>query len=720
MLLFASLPAYENYQPIWPGLTVFPDHLESHVAYYIPTSLELLPTQAGDPDFFLLSYHGDFSDVQGGLLHFRLGFAPLPEAYREEAHSMGWTSRAAAFERGRFRVRLRSLIEGEPDQLFSWHLMPSVGRELVSPSLSLDARETQCLKALLDDAENAVEVETDLSYMGLVPGIPWLVSASLPALRTQLAALLPEEPVDAGRVAVAFLSLPEGDASPFTYQALYPNAVQPSRDILLTEFAMRSLDMLFIKQPCEDEFAPALYRLRPAAAEDPPAITCDLLPLRLEMRSAAVSWDVGSFIRSIDTPVKRQKLFPTVTRVSPFAETEVHVISRVPCDSRFLRKVAVDIRYMGKNGVPEYRSYTLDDDNYLHKFSTYYPALMGDFRLAARFTTFLAPKDGNGWPVVYRGEYLDITGPVVEVTRENIKMDFVHIEAEPGVFTLAASVELSLYSSDPGISNPITPDSGTSESGISNPSTANSGTPDPGTSDPTMSDPGMSNPGMSDPGTSDPTMSDPGMSNPGMSDPGMFDPGTLGPDTSDSGTSNVDTSEHNTSCLDPAAVDSETPSQPLVQLLLNESSPSAWIALPGVESTAELYVIAKAQAADKPSGVLREVYAGRVNGRQVRIAEYQLRVLDPDQITVRLDPQAAGKFAFVQVLLASLTGSGRAFELKPDQLVTWNLFRNSIFEEMKYRYRLDYVPINDKGHTLPMVSTDWQESNLASLTILPP
>jgi hypothetical protein len=155
-------------------------------------------------------------------------------------------------------------------------------------------------------------------------------------------------------------------------------------------------------------------------------------------------------------------------------------------------------------------------------------------------------------------------------------------------------------------------------------------------------------------------------------------------------------------------------------LLLNESSPSAWIALPGVESTAELYVIAKAQAADKPSGVLREVYAGRVNGRQVRIAEYQLRVLDPDQITVRLDPQAAGKFAFVQVLLASLTGSGRAFELKPDQLVTWNLFRNSIFEEMKYRYRLDYVPINDKGHTLPMVSTDWQESNLASLTILPP
>src|SRR5215471_12635069 len=77
MLLFGSPPMGVDGEPVLPSLTAFPDHLNSKAIYYLPPTLVLLTTSEGDPDFFLLRYHGDFTQTKGGWLRFRLGFSTI-------------------------------------------------------------------------------------------------------------------------------------------------------------------------------------------------------------------------------------------------------------------------------------------------------------------------------------------------------------------------------------------------------------------------------------------------------------------------------------------------------------------------------------------------------------------------------------------------------------------------------------------------------------------
>jgi hypothetical protein len=615
MLLFSAPPFGPDAQPLLSGVTTFRDHLKTELAYYLPPALSLLSSASGDPDFFLMRYHGDSAVAEGGLLRFRLGFGPLSESLRQTATAAGWQLREAAFEPARFRLRLRSLQDGQPDQLGDWHRLTPVGRELVAPAVSLNSRETQFLEGLLAEAANIVEVELDLRYSGLVPGLPWLVSAQTTALKTLLAALLPPGPVRSDQIIAAFLSLPEGNANPLTFQPLENGATMPDRDAILGEVAVRSLGGLLERQSGVDEFAPATYQLEPAAPTDPPSIAWDLLPSRQESRAYALNWAVSSFVHSFDTPEERRKLFPAVSEVSPFTEVDVHVISHVPYDPRFLRKAVVDLRYRNPTGVSEIRSFSFDGTVDVQSFRTYYPTA-ADFQLDYRITTTQSPPGGIGWPTVRKGAYVPADGLVVEVNRATIGMDFVRVECDPEVFSKAASVKVALFSSDPA--------------------------------------------------------------------------------------------------------KPETAARPLFELDTTSICPAAWVALPGVDPSANLYLRAVAHGPGDPEPLPVVLDSGPVLNRYVHIPEYRVEVLDSDRVTIYLDPDLADRFAVVRVTVAPFSGDGFTYTLQPAKPVLWNFFRDSIFASLRYRYRLDYVAIDPGGGTQPMASTDWLPAQEVTLLISPP
>ena len=190
------------------GLVLFPDHRDSRVLHYLPAEVGLATEPSGEPDFLLLRYRGDSSGAAGGLLRWRLELAPPPPFWSTAAEAAGWRPRAVAFDEGRFRFRLRSLVEAARDEAGDWHSITAAGHELAATSVGLTPRETQFLQLLLEAGGSVVEVELELSYRGLVPGIPWLATAQTAALKTYLAALLPPAAVREDEVVAAFLSLP--------------------------------------------------------------------------------------------------------------------------------------------------------------------------------------------------------------------------------------------------------------------------------------------------------------------------------------------------------------------------------------------------------------------------------------------------------------------------------------------------------------------------------
>jgi len=605
MLTFGTLPAG---LPDLAGLTVFPDHRDAKVLFYLPPGMELANTPGGDPDFYLLRYHGDFALAAGGLLRFRLRFSSAADKVRQAVETSGYKLRQTGFDAGRFHLRLRSMQQGAADQTGDWRPLALASDEVSVPALSLTPLETQFLEALLSDGVSAVEIDSELSYSGLVPGAPWLVTIDVTRLRPLLTALLPASPVRADQVAAAFLSLPEGDASPITWRALQPDAPAPARDAMLNETAARALPLLFDAQPASDVFTPALYTLRAAAAGDAAQLPIDLIPPRQQSQICRLSWSVTSLYKSLDTPEKKKRIFPPVSNVSPFANVDVNVINRLPYDSHYLRKATVDLRYIGASGVEEVKNYTFDGTSQVFRTNVTYPSQVGDFQLDYRVTTFLSAPGGNGWPVIRKSAFTKADGPVVDLNRQAAGMDFVHVETEPQVFEKAASVAVSIYR--------------------------------------------------------------------------------------------------------PA-----DNSKALVEVQVAADHPSAWVALPGVASADALRARVVAHAPGTPEPPPYTIGDGPIADRRVAVTAWQLEVLDPDRITVRVDPAAAPRFAMLNITLAAMGEEGRAQPLTVDAPITWSLFRNSVFDQITYRYRLNYILLDANGQARPIATTDWVTSHETNLVV---
>jgi hypothetical protein len=593
--------------PELAGLTVFPDQKDAQVLYYLPPGLELATLPNGDPDFYLLRYHGDFAAAEGGLLRFRLNFSgPAPDA-QQGLQAKGYQLRQVGFYAGRFRLSLRSMQESKQADSGSWRPLSLTSDEASVSALSLTPRETQFLESLLTDGVSAVTVDSELHYTGVVPGMPVLVTLDVPKLRPLLTAMLPPDPVEADHIVAAFLSMPEGDSSPIAWRLLQPIAAPPTRDAIVSEAALRAIPLLFDTQLAADSFAAAVHSLRAASANDPVQRDIDLIPPRQQGQSLQLSWSVTALYQDLSDTERRQRLFPPVGNVSPFANVDVSVINRLPYDPHYLRKATVDLRYSGAAGVPETKSCTFDGANQLFRFSVTYPSAVADFQLSYRLTTFLSPPGGAGWPVIHKGDFLKADGPVVEINQQLAGMDFLRIEAEPQVFQRAAWIEVSVHR--------------------------------------------------------------------------------------------------------------QSTAEVVTELRLDVEHPGAWVALPDIPPGEALAARVMAHGKGNPEPPPCSMGDGQIQDRRVSLQGWQLEALDPDRITVRMDPAAAPRFALLNVTLATMTEEGNTFPLGADSPVYWNLFRDSVFDPISYRYRLSYVLVDANGQTQPLASSDWIAEHETELVV---
>lgn len=429
------------------GTTVFRDHADQRLLHYLPAELDLVRAADGTPGFFLLRYSGDGSQVQGGLLRFRLGLTPLPDAVRVAVDAAGWQLRPAMFSGARFRLQLRTLEQGASPAAADWHAATQSGREIAADGVGLNARETQFLEQMLADGRSAVQVDLDLRFAGLVEGCPWLVSADRAALKEMLRQRLPAGPVREEQIAAAFVSLPQGSASPLTVRALQPGAVRPERDTLMSLVAGNAASNLFQAEPSVGVFDEPLYLLPEAAATDAGTVAWDLLPNRQRTSSYQLHWEIAPFLATLDTPEKKKAVFPSVSTVTPFSPVQIYVINRVPYDAAGLQRATVDLRFVGAAGVPEFRSLTFDGGTDVRTVQTFFPAA-GDLQLTRRITAVYAPPGGTGWPVVRKSDFEPVRGLMVDVSRAALKTDFVRVDVEPSVFGLASSVDVQFYATD--------------------------------------------------------------------------------------------------------------------------------------------------------------------------------------------------------------------------------------------------------------------------------
>lgn len=639
MLLFAEGAA----EPI-PQVVTFPDHLDTHMLYYLPQGLVLAHTPTEERDFFLLRYHGDFTNTAGGLLHMQLALQPLVDTVLVSTQQQGWNVLQAGFTVGQFRLKLRSLVEGGSTDPGQWHLLTVSSQALIVSEVALTPHETEFLQALLTGGNNVIEIECDLRYQGLVAGMPWLVTAHVGAIKTQLAALLPDAPVSTDQIVAAFLSLREQMATLLSWRALETNAVEPTQDVLLREIALRSLGVFFKRQPSISPVDPPLYRLLPASSDDSASYSWDLLSYRQEERSLTLSWSISELYKELTDPAEQQKLFPVVSQVSPFAAVPVYVMNYLPFDTDYLKAVQVSLRYSGPTGVPVERSFTFPDQPQIEQFTVVYPAITSDFQLAYRITATLALPGGSGWPRAWVKDFVAADAPLVEVSRKTAGIDFVRVEAEAQVFLKASSLSVQLLPvpSDGVLSSP--PD----------PSVGGTGTT---------------------PSTAPPTPPTP-------------------------------------------------PVLPLAQLTLTSQKPAAWVALPGFDPASRLHVQC---SANPPEGVTQQPYVlldSDVENREVRIAAYQLEMLRPDRITITLDVDSAPHFAYVGVYMAPITvpdsDEGKLYSLTGEEVRTWPLFRESVFDPIRFKYRITYVAYDKDGKTLPITTTGWMTADSSTLVVRPP
>ncbi|MCB0000455.1 MAG: hypothetical protein KDE56_32035, partial [Anaerolineales bacterium] len=143
---------------------------------------------------------------------------------------------------------------------------------------------------------------------------------------------------------------------------------------------------------------------------------------------------------------------------------------------------------------------------------------------------------------------------------------------------------------------------------------------------------------------------------------------------------------------------------------LTAVSPTTAIALPGH---------------DDGTGATFHVYVGDGSGRDAKfcvstvtpttITTYDLEPQQPDTITIQ---RGTDSHAFMGIELAKLDDDNTVFyTLEPDQPRTWSFFRRTLFQPVRYRYRLHTVPTDPNGNTLPLVLGEWVESEEINLMV---
>ena len=434
--MFTNLP---DLAPIRPG-EGFPDHEEPRVLHVLPGGLAAAREADGTPRFALSRFRDTTIEAAGGMMHLELDFTTLDSALLGAAAVDGWVLRLVGFTAA--RARLRSHVPGFPDVNLqdAWRPVRLSSRTLAVEKHLFDVRTVQMLDALLSSDAGDIEVEVEARYEGLEQPIPVLAGADLDAL---FALLRPQaEGLTFDQIEAMVLSAPTGAGSLFRLERLEGEVVTdgPALRHLL---ALAIRDDVFTAQSNVDAWADVRYHWR----DDVPAEgrrAWDLSVYRRSGRSWHARWSLRNFLSGLD-PSERAELFPAFSGIAPFAVVPVTLIAPVGLDTRFVRRVQVDVLASGPGGVPQQRSFLYPPTPAFHRFPVTYPALTGDFNLSAHVAATLAPLEGAvpSLPRPLGRRSLDV-GSAVAWTAEDAGFETLAISAMPGLFERASRIEVSV------------------------------------------------------------------------------------------------------------------------------------------------------------------------------------------------------------------------------------------------------------------------------------
>ncbi len=439
----------------------FRDHVDAGIRYILPRAVTVEELSSGMPDFFLLRYAGDFATERGGILRGTLGLRyDTPETPSESPTGTGEeplegetevveepaepvTLRPVPFVAGYSRLRLRPF--GDDDvQSGQWHKIDALEQSRLSMLAYLDTSEAQILRSLLSEESEVVSIELYLVFRGLVPGLPWLVRADTVQLNAHLQSILGEVPATADQVVAAFLSLPDEGLSWRFLGDPGDEAEHLPAETLRMQAALHALGHLFEPVERPDYRTPLQYRYVPRDHELSPDVSIGLFNYRQEERAFSIDWSISDLFDRL-APEDRDRLFPTVTKVSPFSRVRIHVINSLPFDPDFVTGVTVDVRYVGAQGIFENRSFRFAaGDEQVVSFSTFHPALTGSLDLQYRITAILAPPSPDEWPRVVQRGFAAGEGTVVDVNPMTAGIEFVHCSADPAVFSRSEAIDVTL------------------------------------------------------------------------------------------------------------------------------------------------------------------------------------------------------------------------------------------------------------------------------------
>ena len=185
-------------------------------------------------------------------------------------------------------------------------------------------------------------------------------------------------------------------------------------------------------------------------------VSFDLSVPRMQIETADYAWSITSLYASLADATQRERYFPSLQTIEPYATVTIPVVCDVPFDPKHLLSVHCDARFTGPAGVPQYQTFEFPSGGMTQRFTATYPALTDSLALATRTRCTLAPPAGAGWPSIVQSDFAPNSTAFVDISRQGIGIDFVRADLDSAAAALVGIVSIAIQrTGDDGSGPPL-------------------------------------------------------------------------------------------------------------------------------------------------------------------------------------------------------------------------------------------------------------------------
>jgi len=412
---------------------VFFDHSDPNLLYALHDQVEIASNNSQTE--LSLALHSTAQGKGGGV--FQARFIPT----RSNPESQEWT--LANIVDCRTKLTPRTEVENE-GLLGQWRDAVLDGEGGFLLDFFLDAHDSQLMRQLALDDVNTLDLNIELTYLGLTQGFPFVVKLPGIKLHQQLTALIESQPVSAEKIEAAFLSLPES----FLSFRAHDHAHNPGRETLIIETARRAIPLLF---SVADSGIEPSYLLKSDEPFDDLAIS--LYQPRKQLKKTRLNWSFSTYVGQLDAQ-EIETHFPLLRAIEPFSKVEIRAFNHIPLDPAHAMIAKVDLKYTGRGGTQENTTLQFRQDQpSVQSISTVFPSLTHDFNVESRLRLIIAPPDGRGFPKIWpRGAAFEkADNPfLIDISPERVDVQLIQVKALDGVFDYCREVQ-AIITHDGGI-----------------------------------------------------------------------------------------------------------------------------------------------------------------------------------------------------------------------------------------------------------------------------